>query len=214
MKEQLTQRQHQVYELIRSYLSSHNRPPTVSEIARALDMKSVNGAYKILRILERKGYIEREKNIARGLKLTVRDAPIISNDDFPKLPLVRIPASDDPGKLRHRPSAYLTIDPYFLPGANQFDGCLLGRAGDEGMSDIGINEGDFLVISETPQKEIENGDIVAYVLQNELNARYIYGSDEGSILRPANRTYNEVIISPGDQGCFLIGRVISVMRRL
>ena len=60
-KEPLTQRQNRAYDFIESYLDQHQKPPTLQEIGDALDISSTNGVYKLLRKLEKKGWIEREK---------------------------------------------------------------------------------------------------------------------------------------------------------
>ena len=66
----LTQRQNEAYEFIRGYMDRHRKPPTMEEIGDALGISSTNGVYKLLRALEKKGWIEREKHAARGIQLT------------------------------------------------------------------------------------------------------------------------------------------------
>ena len=214
MKERLTRRQHQAYELIRSYIRMHKKPPTMKEIADAMDIKSTNGVYKMLQILERKGYIERDKNTARGIKLADSEDLFSNGVDIPKLILVSRTSSNETEKLRHRPSAYLSVDPYFLLGVSNYDECLLARVDDDGMIGAGINKGDFLIIEEAPQNDIKSGEIIGLLVRNRYIARYYYPI-EGSIhLRPAGRTFTEESFSQNDPNCFIMGRVISVMRRL
>ena len=65
--EPLTARQQEVLECIREKARMYG--PTVREIALQLGIKSPNGVFCHLQSLERKGYIRRSKNIARGIEV-------------------------------------------------------------------------------------------------------------------------------------------------
>ncbi len=65
----LTRQQARVLEFIGEHLSRVGRPPTLREIAGAFMMASTNGAKCHLRALERKGYIERNAHVARGIRM-------------------------------------------------------------------------------------------------------------------------------------------------
>lgn len=213
MKDRLTERQNEAYEYIRAYLREHRKPPTYHEMGDALGISSTNGVYKLLQALEKKGYIEREKHVARGLRLVEAEDPFSLDDSVPDLILVSRTASDQPDRLRHRPSAYLSVDPYLLRSADDREACLIGRAGDDGMNGAGIRKGDFLIIEEMPYETLQNGDLAAFLVGEELRARQYYYANGRIHLRPADRTYTEETFPPDDPGCFVIGRVIGLMRR-
>ena len=59
----LTRRQSQVLE----YIRSRRLPPTLREIAAAVQIKSPNGVAYQLNALEQKGYIARDRESARGI---------------------------------------------------------------------------------------------------------------------------------------------------
>lgn len=215
MKTRLTERQNQAYEFIRSYMRDYRKPPTLKEIGEALGMQSSGGVFKLLQALEKKGYVEREKHAARGVRLVNADHdPFALDEGLPNLLVVSRTASDQPETLRERPTAYFTVDPYFLRTVGDAEACLIGRAGDDGMNGDGIRKGDFLIIEEMPWQHIRNGDIAAFLVREELHARRFVLANGRLHLRPADRTYTEEMFLPNDPGCHVVGRVVGVMRRL
>ena len=65
----LTKRQAEILDLIRSYVAEEGCPPTRAEIAQALGFRSPNAAEDHLRALERKGVIELVPGSSRGIRL-------------------------------------------------------------------------------------------------------------------------------------------------
>ena len=65
----LSQRQENVLSFLMSYLEENQRPPTIREICKAFDWKSPHAPSNHLLALERKGYIELDKNCACGIRL-------------------------------------------------------------------------------------------------------------------------------------------------
>lgn len=69
--ESLTDRQREVLTFIESQIGQMGYPPTIREIGRHLGMRSTNGVNDHLKALERKGYIKREGNKSRTLRVIV-----------------------------------------------------------------------------------------------------------------------------------------------
>lgn len=210
----LTKRQNDVYEHIRAYVRDYGKPPTLKEIGRALTIRSTNGVSKHLHALEQKGYIRRLPNEARGIELV--DAgpdPFAFDTDVPSLPLVSRTHSADPDALRRRPRGYLYVDRLFIDRTDE-EACLIGRAGDDGMSDLGIFKGDYLVIEERPWRRVGGEAVVAVLLGELLVARRFSYVNGRLHLQPANRSYPKETFAPRDEDCHVIGPVLSVMRKL
>jgi DNA-binding MarR family transcriptional regulator len=70
MLEPLTDRQQQMLDFVRDHLRRHGRPPTLQEIAAALDFHSANAVTCHLEALVRKGWIEKDVHTGRGIRLT------------------------------------------------------------------------------------------------------------------------------------------------
>ncbi len=215
MKDRLTERQNEAYEFIRSYLRERSKPPTLKEIGRALGIRSTNGVYKLLRALEKKGHIRRQKHTARGMELVEDEGdPFALGGGVPNLLVVSRTASHEPEALRRRPGGFLSVDPRLLSKARDPEACLIARAGDDGMNGDGIRKGDFLLVEELPWRDLRNGEIAAFLVGEELRARRFHFANGRLHLRPADRHYTEETFPPSDPGCHVIGRVLGLMRGL
>jgi repressor LexA len=214
-KDPLTQRQNRAYDFIEDYLDRNNRPPTLQEIGDALDIASTNGVYKLLRKLEKKGWIEREKHKARSIQLTDQEQdPFRIGSGPPSLPIVSRTPSDQPERLRERPTGTLSVDYKLLRDARDPEECLLGRAGDDGMNEVGIQKGDLLLIEEMGWDDLANGIVVAALLQDQLLPRQYEFANRKIHLRPSAAHYAEETFSPKDSDCYVIGRVLGLIRTL
>jgi SOS-response transcriptional repressor LexA len=70
----LTQRQEGIYEYIRGRILAGDPAPTVREIGEAFGIRSPNGVMCHLKALEKKGYIVRDENLSRAIRLPGRPA--------------------------------------------------------------------------------------------------------------------------------------------
>ncbi|MEF8816853.1 MAG: S24 family peptidase [Salinibacter sp.] len=214
-KDPLTQRQNRAYDFIEQYLNRHRKPPTLQEIGDALGISSTNGVYKLLQKLEQKGWIEREKHKARSIRLTDQDQTALGRDGgAPSLPIVSRTPSDHPDRLRERPTGTLSVDRQLLRNARDPNACLLGRAGDDGMNETGIQKGDLLLIEEMEWDDLGNRTLAAVLLQDQLLAREFEFANRKIHLRPATPHYAEETFSPTDSDYYVIGRVLGLLRTL
>jgi repressor LexA len=65
----LTATQAKVLAFIKAEIAVCGRPPTLREICERFGYRSTNGAHDHLVALERKGYIERDQAVARGIRV-------------------------------------------------------------------------------------------------------------------------------------------------
>ncbi len=215
MKADLTQRQNDAYEFIRTFMRTQRKPPTLKEIGDHLGIRSSNGVFKLLKVLEEKGYIARDKNAARAIRLLdADDDPYALEDRIPSLPVARPASSEAPEKLRQRTRQYLTIDPQLLRRVREEDACIIGRAGDDGMSNEGIRKGDYIIIEELHWEDLRNSDLVAALVGERMLVRRYRYVNARVHLNAANRHYDEESFPPVSPECFLIGRVVCLIRQL
>jgi repressor LexA len=64
-----TERQREIYDFIRQSAAEWGYPPTVREIGEEFGIRSPNGVLCHLKALEKKGWIERDENVARGIRM-------------------------------------------------------------------------------------------------------------------------------------------------
>jgi SOS-response transcriptional repressor LexA len=68
--EGLTERQVRILGFIGSYQAGAGYPPCIREIGAAMRIGTLRGVTGHLDALARKGYVERSKGVARGIRLT------------------------------------------------------------------------------------------------------------------------------------------------
>ena len=105
-QDKLSQRQQSILSYVWSYWKDSGRPPTIREIGRAANISSTSVVNYNLTKLEEKGFLEREAEVSRGLKLTekalalydqVRDAV----DGMLRIPLVGDIVAGQPVQIGH-----------------------------------------------------------------------------------------------------------------
>ncbi len=154
----LTPRQHQILELIRTQVHKTGFPPTRAEIADLLGFRSANAAEEHLRALARKGAIELRKGTSRGIRLLQPAVP-------EGLPVVGRVAAGSPILAEECVEDHYAVDPVlFHPRADY-----LLRVQGMSMRDAGIMDGDLLAVHATPQAE--NGQIVVVRLEDEVTVK-------------------------------------------
>jgi len=67
--DKLTKRQSEVLGFLVSYVRTNQRPPSIREIGEKFGIMSPNGVVWHLKALEKKGYIERDEKVARGIRI-------------------------------------------------------------------------------------------------------------------------------------------------
>lgn len=65
----LTSRQKETLDVIEKYIKLHKYPPTVKELGHLLGVASSSTSYALLVQLEKKGYVIREVNKPRALRV-------------------------------------------------------------------------------------------------------------------------------------------------
>lgn len=68
--EPLTDQQRRVFRYVKQYINEEGYAPLYREIQQGVDLSNVGLVYKNLQALEKKGYIHKEQNTKRGIRLT------------------------------------------------------------------------------------------------------------------------------------------------
>src|SRR6056297_1110440 len=84
---EITRRQSEVLDYIKSFITDHHFPPTIREISEHFSI-SVKGAYDHVKALEKKGFLRIDNNRSRTIEVVgqdddedeqVREVPILGN---------------------------------------------------------------------------------------------------------------------------------------
>lgn len=197
----LTPRQRQILDFIRTQLEDAGLPPTRAEIATALGFKSANAAEEHLRALKRKGVIELVPGTSRGIRLkdTLRDQL--------GLPLIGRVAAGRPILAEEHIEGRFQIDPKLFSPRPHY----LLKVQGMSMKDIGIMDGDLVAVHRTP--EVRNRQIVVARLENEVTVKRY--RQEGSVvwLLPENADFEPIRVDLKQQSVLIEGVVVGVLRR-
>ncbi len=67
----ITQRQKQALEFIESFIAARQYPPTVRELCEHFNYRSTRTGADLIQALDRKGFIEVDPGIARGIRIVL-----------------------------------------------------------------------------------------------------------------------------------------------
>ena len=203
---ELTERQQQVLEYIRSTVAARGYPPSVREIGEAVGLNSPSTVHSHLNSLVQAGAIKRDATKPRAIMVVENTLPVVTDDprtrDIPLLgriaagaPILALEHVDDVLPL---PVQLVGEGPVFL----------LEVKGDS-MVDAGIHEGDLVAVHKQP--EARDGEIVAALIDGEeATVKRLRRRDGKVILESENPAYPPMVFTEGVE---IIGRVVSVLRR-
>lgn len=139
---------------IAQFQDENGYSPSIQELKNILKNKSTRGIVLQLEKLQKLGYIKRDKNSRRAIKILIKPAKI------EKTKMIRVPIV---GEIRagYNALAEQNIEGYeeiSLLLANGRRDAFILRVKGTSMLNAGINPGDLAII--TPQNNANNGDIV------------------------------------------------------
>jgi len=196
----LTNRQEQVLQLIKTYAEETGYPPTRAEIARILGFKSANAAEEHIKALARKGAIEVIPGASRGIRLPETQQGI---------PLVGRVAAGSPILAEEHIEDYCSLPHnFFTPRADY-----LLRVNGMSMKDAGILDGDLLAVHRTEQ--VRNGQIVVARIGDEVTVkRFKRAGNRAQVeLWPENPDFDVIEVDLRDQEFAIEGLSVGVIRR-
>ncbi|CEK34322.1 SOS regulatory protein,LexA repressor,LexA repressor,repressor LexA,LexA DNA binding domain [[Clostridium] sordellii] len=198
--ENLNKRQIQILDLIKNKIMNQGYPPSIREIGDEIGLRSTCSVHRQLEKLENLGYIKREKTKPRAIE-------VIKNKKTKHQNTIKIPVVRD---LRY---FYETIEDIgeFIELPNNFtnDNSFLFKMNSDDLLDIGILEGDYLVVDKS-NKNIQGKLVIAIADYSKvITARY-FDNEKTIILTPENILKNPLVIEKNRVK--VIGKITGNMR--
>jgi repressor LexA len=205
MPEPLSKIERRILDYIVDYLRKNTYQPSIREIGKRFGIKSTKTVSEYLQALADKGHIEREASRSRGVKilgLNLERPEVISVPFYGKIAAGQPALSPDHVDLEFGvdPKLVGTPDSFFL----EVDG--------PSMEQIGILDGDLVLVEPVLEQEIANGEIVAARLGGEGTVKRYFRRDDQVVLEPANSDYAPILVREYDDFTVL-GRVAGLFRR-
>ena len=189
-------------------------PPSVREIGKAIGLSSTATVHGYLNKLEEKGYIKREQQKGRTLKLLKGGAlegeqvsfnkEAYSSKEMVDVPVIGKITAGLPILAVENVTDTFPIPIDFVGNSESFMLTVRG----ESMIEAGILDGDYILVKK--QNDASNGEIVVGLIEGEATVKTFY-KEKGHIrLQPENHTMDPIIVP----NCEILGKVCGVFRKM
>ncbi len=179
----LTEKQKKILEFIENFIKLYGYPPSIRDICRDFDISSPRGVAKLLKSLEKKGYIERN-GVSRGIRVlkSPDGTSIEPGSDVVMLPVIGNIAAGEAVQAIQAEEENIPVPLWMI--RRGFEYYILKVTGNS-MIDSHIISGDFVIIRK--QEWANNGDIVVALIDEEYATLKKY-ENEGQKIRliPSN----------------------------
>jgi repressor LexA len=201
--DKLTDRQQQILNFIDQYSRNNSFPPTLQEIADKFHV-TIGTIQDHVSALQRKGHLEKKKDIARGFKVIRSDDEEtgIMDSEVEMIPLYGNVAAGEPIFADDNVQGYVTMEKNSRGHKIHF---ALKVKGDS-MVDSGIYDGDIVIVRK--QDTAEDGEIVIALLDDEATVKTLRNSRIKAYLEASNSRYKSIVNKPFN----IIGKVIELRR--
>lgn len=209
----LNKRERAILDYIEKQAKINGYPPSVREIGKAVGLKSTATVHGYLAKLEEKGYIKKESQKGRTLKLlkgSSGKAPVDPSKDFySNREMVDVPVI---GKITAG-APILAVEnitdtfPIPLDFVGNCESFMLTVRG-ESMIEAGILDGDYILVKK--QNTANNGEIVVALIDDEATVKTFYKEKDYIRLQPENSTMDPIIVPD----CKILGKVGGVFRKM
>lgn len=181
----LTKRQKEILDYLRSYREEHGISPTQREICERFRLSSFGTVQKHLKRLEEKGALSRQWNRSRGI------SPADEAASSREVALLGTVAAGHP------------IEPFPDEESIEVPASLLGkgehfvlRVRGDSMVEDGIRDGDYVVVAR--RSSAQNGQTVVALVRGEATLKRYYSEGARVRLQPANAAMKPILENARD----------------
>jgi len=213
----LGERHQKILDFLQDYQRENHYPPSIREIGEKTGISSTSVVNYYLDQLEKRGMIQRDRKISRGVRLSGPNG----NGDIFRIPVLGPIAAGQPLPELDPNISYLgdseadavEIARSLLPSKEKTENLFALKVQGESMIDAMVNDGDIVVMR--PANEARNGEMVAVWLPNENAAtlKYFFKEKDRYRLQPANPTMKAQYYKKTEP-LEIKGKVVMVIRRM
>lgn len=213
----LGERHQKIMDFLQEYQRDNHYPPSIREIGEKTGISSTSVVNYYLDQLEKRGMIQRDRKISRGVRLAGSNG----NVDTFRIPILGPIAAGQPLPELDPNVTYMSdseadaveIARSLLPAKEKTENLFALKVQGESMIDAMINDGDIIVMR--PANTAANGEMVAVWLpnNNEATLKYFFKEKDRYRLQPANPTMKAIYIKKSEP-LEIKGKVVMVIRRM
>ncbi len=210
---ELNKREKAILKFIEGQVSKNGYPPSVREIGKAVGLSSTATVHGYLAKLQEKGYIKKENQKGRTLKLLKNsdkkeikseNKNFYSGKEMVDVPVIGKITAGAPILAVENVTDTFPIPIDFVGNSESF---MLTVSG-ESMIEAGILDGDYILVKK--QNTARNGEIVVALIEDEATVKTFYKEKDYIRLQPENSTMDPIIVPD----CKILGKVAGVFRKM
>ena len=205
MYEDLTEVQISILDYIKQEIRVKNYPPSVREISEKVGLKSTSSVQYQLNNLTQKGYLKRDPQKPRALKVVKDDngSELTYITELVNVPILGRVAAGTPILAQEDNEDFFPL-PTSMTRGNE---CFILQVQGESMIEAGILPEDMLIVSR--QSYLENGEIGVCLIDNEATVKTFYKENGYYRLQPENSAMEPILTKT----VLILGKVIGVIRK-
>ena len=209
----INRREKAILKYIEKQVNANGYPPSVRAIGKAVGLNSTATVHNYLAKLEEKGYIKKESQKGRTLKLLKsadnqplrqEDKSLYTQKEMVDVPVIGRITAGAPILAVENVTDTFPIPIDFVGNSESFMLTVRG----ESMIEAGILSGDYILVRK--QNTAENGEIVVALIEDEATVKTFYKEKDHIRLQPENSTMDPIIVPD----CKILGKVIGVFRKM
>ena len=209
----LNKRERAILKFIEKQIKDKGYPPSVREIGKAVGLSSTATVHGYIAKLTKKGYIKKEDQKGRTLKVLkggLADGnpsipkPLYNGKELVDVPVVGKITAGAPILAVENVTDTFPIPIDFVGNSESFMLTVRG----ESMIEAGILDGDYILVKR--QNNARNGQIVVALIEDEATVKTFYKEKDHIRLQPENSTMKPIIVP----NCEILGRVAGVFRKM
>ena len=207
---ELNKREKAILRFIEKQITNVGYAPSVREIGKAVGLSATVHGY--LAKLEKKGYIKKENQKGRTLRLLKggnlekkqEEKDIYTSKELVEVPVIGKITAGEPILAVENITDTFPIPIDFVGNSESFMLTVRG----ESMIEAGILDGDYILVKK--QNTANNGEIVVALIGEEATVKTFYKEGGHIRLQPQNSTMDPIIVPD----CQILGKVAGVFRKM
>ena len=210
---ELNKREKAILKFIQKQVENNGYPPSVREIGKAVGLSSTATVHSYLAKLTEKGYIKKETQKGRTLKLlkgtdnkeiVKENKNYYTGKEMVEVPVIGKITAGEPILAVENVTDTFPIPIDFVGNSESFMLTVRG----ESMIEAGILDGDYILVKR--QNTANNGEIVVALIGDEATVKTFYKEKDHIRLQPENSTMDPIIVP----NCEILGKVAGVFRKM
>ena len=211
----LTARQREILSFLAGFLQEHSFPASVKDIQEEFNFASPASVTDHLKAISKKGYIKTQPRLSRGLEILEKgweelgiNNSLTPADNSVSLPLVGEVAAGAMSLAVEDIEARYQVDKDLFEGTPTF----MLKVKGESMIEIGIYDGDFVVVERTPVAR--DGQVIVAMVDDEATVKTYYREGKFIRLQPENESMEPIMIDSSREQVSIIGKIVGLVRKM